>query len=48
LTQANDDLNVNIQISSTKNQLIIQDNGVGMSKEDLINNLGTIAKSGSK
>lgn len=48
MTQANDDLNVNIQISATKNQLIIQDNGVGMSKEDLINNLGTIAKSGSK
>ena len=48
MTQANDDLNVKIQISSTKNQLTIQDNGVGMSKEDLINNLGTIAKSGSK
>jgi HSP90 family molecular chaperone len=32
LSQANDDLNVNIEISPTKNQLIIQDNGVGMSK----------------
>lgn len=48
LTQANEDLNVSIEISPTKNQITIQDNGVGMSREDLISNLGTIAKSGSK
>lgn len=48
LTQANEDLNVSIETSPTKNQLIIQDNGVGMTRDDLINNLGTIAKSGSK
>jgi HSP90 family molecular chaperone len=46
--QSNIDLNINIEIFPSKNQLIIQDNGIGMSKESLIDHLGTIAKSGSK
>ena len=41
-------LEVNITVDKTNKKLILSDNGVGMSKADLVNNLGTIARSGSK
>ena len=43
-----DPLQISIVISESKKQIIIQDTGIGMSKQDLIDNLGTIASSGSK
>jgi HSP90 family molecular chaperone len=45
---ADEGLSIRVTVSDTKKQVVIEDNGVGMSKEELIENLGTIAKSGSK
>eukprot|EP01040_Poterioochromonas_malhamensis_P009323 gene9323-10124_t len=41
-------LEINIITDSEKNTLTIIDNGIGMTREELVANLGTIARSGSK
>lgn len=41
------DFKIEIEIDKENRSLVISDNGIGMSREDLENNLGTIAKSGS-
>ena len=45
---AEESLHINLITSEDKNIFIIEDTGIGMTKSDLINNLGTIAKSGTK
>ncbi|MBO6279995.1 MAG: molecular chaperone HtpG [Bacilli bacterium] len=39
---------IRLEFDKKQRTITISDNGIGMSKEDLINHLGTIAKSGSK
>ncbi len=48
LYDGNGDLKVQINFDSDKNTVTISDNGIGMSREELIDHLGTIAKSGTK
>lgn len=55
LTLTNDDYKglsyspkINIKIDKQAKTLTLSDNGIGMDEEDLINNLGTIARSGTK
>ena len=43
-----EELKITLTTDKEKKQLIISDNGIGMSRQDLINNLGTIARSGTE
>ena len=42
------DYEINIELDDKNRTITISDNGIGLTEEELINNLGTIAKSGSK
>ena len=40
-------LKINISLNSQNNTVTISDNGIGMTEEEIIENIGTIAKSGT-
>jgi len=48
LTGDNTELKVSLTIDKLARTLTIADNGIGMTRDELINNLGTIAKSGTQ
>ncbi|EAQ64604.1 heat shock protein HtpG [Marinomonas sp. MED121] len=41
------DLRIRVEFDKESNTVVIDDNGIGMTRDDAINNLGTIAKSGT-
>jgi len=42
-----DELAIHISVNQARNALVIEDNGIGMTRDELIENLGTIAHSGT-
>ena len=48
INDTTDPFEIKIEVNSKENTIKISDNGIGMDEEDLINSLGTIARSGTK
>ena len=48
LFESDSELNIRISYDTTARTLTINDNGIGMSRDEVVNNLGTIAKSGTR
>ena len=47
-TEDTNDLHIRVDFDQNARTLTIRDNGIGMSREEVINNIGTIARSGTK
>merc|ERR1712022_47407 len=48
LLESEKDLFIHVAADKSNNTLTLTDSGIGMTKSDMVNNLGTIAKSGTK
>lgn len=48
LVESDRKLEIHLETNKQDRRLVIQDKGIGMTREELIDSLGTIAKSGSK
>ena len=47
LSKFGKDLTIKVQVLNDENKIIISDNGIGMSEDEVIENIGTIARSGT-
>ena len=45
--KANSELSIKVSFSASERTITVQDSGIGMTKNDMIQNLGTLAKSGT-
>ena len=48
LYEGDSELRIEVDFDAEANTVSIRDNGIGMNSEDVVNNIGTIAKSGTK
>ena len=47
LLEDKSDLGIEVKVYPSENKIIISDNGIGMSEEEVVENIGTIARSGT-
>ena len=48
LYQGDNELNITVEFHQEDKTVIVRDNGIGMNRDEVIANIGTIAKSGTK
>ena len=47
ISKLNNDLKIEVKVFKEENKIVISDNGIGMTEEEIVKNIGTIARSGT-